>query len=115
MKLSLTILSIFICTALAAQCQPGIDTVRAKMDIKVGTNVWDYFEADGKPLWKGVKGYDSTLIPKNGYAVQRMKIKAYDGYVVYHVAADCVAIVADMLDSKKKRIKGFLCFYAPYN
>lgn len=115
MKVILTILSIFISTTIAAQCQPGIDTVRAKLDVKVGTNIWDYFERDGTPLWKGVKGYDSMLIPNNGYAIQRMKIQAYDGYIVYHTSPDCVAVVADILDSKRKRIKGILVFDRPYN
>lgn len=116
MKLILTILSIFACTAIAAQYPPGAITVRAKLDVKVGTGIWDYYNPNGVPAWKGVKGYDEKLIPAGGYPVQREKnLLGIQGYIVFLEKEDGVMERIDMLDSKKKRIKGFLMSFRPYN
>lgn len=123
MKYLLTILMFFVLTnSVNSQCEARLDTIKVKMDIKTLINIWDYYEPDGTPLWKGKKYYNEKLIPAGGWAQQREKnLLGVIGYVVQETrvpdepGVGCPMFIINKLDSKKKPIKGFLLSHRPYN
>ena len=91
------------------QCKYGdIDTIPLGFKIEQGTGVWDYYNKGGSLAWGGVKEYDSTLIPKNGYAIQRTKQVKINGFGVFKTTHPeyCQMDLMDVLDLKKKSVPG---------
>lgn len=98
-----------------SQCKNyELDTVRATFDLKMRTNVWDYYNPGGSPAYKNVKGYDSTLIPKYGFAKRRLTNKLnVEGYVIYMIVDErfCKKSIFRFVDLNWKDFDGFIMYY----
>ena len=109
MKTLFTILLVFLLAGCRAQSQYVFDTVKVSYEFKQETNKWDYYNSNGSLAWGNVTGYDSTLIPQNGYAQRRYKNLTVNGYIVFKkdVGSSWGGKPIYCLDANKKKLEGF--------
>lgn len=96
-----------------------LDTIPVFLHMADNLNYWNYYHANGTPLWKNDKSYkvDSSLIPQGGYYIQgppvNPKFTIVNGYDV-HVSDDsCNLRHLRYLDNKYKGIDTIKKFITP--
>ena len=97
----------------SAQCDTA-DTppIPVILYLKINTKYFDYYNADGVPLWKR-QLYDSALIPPGGFAWRITTDKKIEGYVVLKVVdkRNCLTSVLKFMDLNMKEPDGMLKYY----
>lgn len=89
MKSLLTILTIFILTQ-SVKSQSTV-TTPVYFHVTDTAHYWNYYEVNGKLLWRNVKEYDVSLIPSSGYVGNGDYIKQpyiVKGFLTTYVKAD---------------------------
>ena len=108
-KLLTIILFSFLTNFAKGQCDTTpINGMKMTFEVSLNTNRWNYYNANGSLAWGNVNGYDSTLIPKGGYATRITVDKKIDGYGDLKVVnpKDCEVILAKAFDGNLKEIDG---------
>lgn len=78
----LLIILLIISKSVSAQIDTTkLDTVAVYIYYFNTTQYYDYYNANGVPAWKKVKGFDSALIPPGGWAIATGYVDPYS-YIV---------------------------------
>lgn len=102
---------LLISTAAKAQkCDTSmIYGMKLRFEVDVNTNKWKYYNSTGKPV-KTRTFYDSTLIPKGGYAMRVTVSKVIDGYGDLKIfnPNDCEYRLYRAFDGNLQEIDGYV-------
>lgn len=84
--------------------------MKLRFEVDVNTNRWNYYTAKGVKAWGNVNGFDSTLIPKGGYAMRVTVSKVIDGYGDLKIfnPNDCEYRLYRAFDGNLQEIDGYV-------
>ena len=84
--------------------------MKLRFEVDVNTNKWNYYNANGKPAWMNKPKFDSSLIPKGGYAMRVTISKVIDGYGDLKVVNPytCEVILYRAFDNNLQEINGYI-------
>ena len=84
--------------------------MKLRFEVDVNTNRWNYYNKDGSPAWKNKPKFDSSLIPKGGYAMRVTVSKVIDGYGDLKIfnPNDCEYRLYRAFDGNLQEIDGYV-------